>query len=283
MAAGSSDPPPASAQPLQPAEPTQPIRPGPADPTQPLRPVPPEGPVAPPSPDGPVAASSSTVPPGGPPTGTAVQEHPKPAEPKKRKSRLGFLKELPALLVIAFILALLIKTFVMQAFFIPSPSMVPTLRVGDRVLVNKVSYHLHSPRRGDIIVFADPHPTQIIHRSAVSSFFHWLTEGFGIQTDPTKDFIKRVIALPGETVEFAHCQVMINGHVLKEPYTTVKDCTSSYPATRVPANSLFVMGDNRPDSSDSRFTLGFIPYDKVIGRAFVIIWPPGHVGWLHGF
>src|SRR2546423_1337506 len=104
MEAGSPDPPPASAQPLQPAEPTPPITSGPGEPTQPLRRAPSEEPGSSPSPDGPATASSPTVPPGGPPTGTAVQEHPKPAEPKKRKSRLGFLKELPALLVIAFIL-----------------------------------------------------------------------------------------------------------------------------------------------------------------------------------
>jgi signal peptidase I len=83
-------------------------------------------------------------------------------------------------------------------------------------------------------------------------------------------------------VEFAQCHVMINGRVLKEPYATVKDCSSTYPATRVPADELFVMGDNRPNSNDSRMSLGFIPYKKVIGRAFVIIWPPSQVGWLHG-
>jgi signal peptidase I len=200
----------------------------------------------------------------------------------ERKGPLGFLKELPALLLIAFILALVIKTFLVQAFYIPSESMVPTLNVGDRVLVNKVVYHLHPPRRGDIIVFADPHPTQVIHRKAASAFFHWLVDGLGVQKDPTKDFIKRVVGLPGETVQLSHCQVLINGQPLAEPYlTNTSDC-SSFGPVKVPADSLFVMGDNRPNSNDSRGTLGFIPYDKIIGRAFIVIWPPSRFGWLHG-
>ncbi len=216
----------------------------------------------------------------GPPAVTESQPAPPPA--KRKKGRFAFLGELPALIVIAFLLALLIKTFLIQAFYIPSESMLPTLHVGDRVLVNKVVYHLHPPRRGDIIVFSDPHPTEVVHRNPFSAFFHWLTEGLGVQTDPTKDFIKRVIGLPGETVAFEHCQIMINGKPLNEPYATVKDCNDEYAPHRVPADSLFVMGDNRPNSNDSRMQLGFVPEDKVIGRAFVIIWPPSRIGWLHG-
>jgi signal peptidase I len=234
------------------------------------------GPEVEPSPGGgPVATQEAPGGPGGEP----------PAAPEKKgkddRGPLSFLKELPVLLLVAFLLALLIKTFLVQAFYIPSESMQPTLQVGDRVLVNKVVYHLHPPRRGDIIVFSDPHPTQVIHRSAPSAFFHWLTEGLGVQTDPTKDFIKRVVGLPGETVEFNHCTVFINGKALTEPYAHVRDCRQ-YGPVKVPSDSLFVMGDNRPNSNDSRYGLGFVPYDKVIGRAFVIIWPPSHVGWLHG-
>jgi signal peptidase I len=215
----------------------------------------------------------------------AAEAAPSGAETGKhheRKGPLGFLKELPALLLIAFVLALLIKTFLVQAFYIPSESMVPTLNVGDRVLVNKVVYHLHPPRRGDIIVFADPHPTEVIHRNAPAAFIHWLVDGLGVQKDPTKDFIKRVVGLPGETVQLAHCQVLINGQALTEPYLTRTSDCSTYGPVKVPFDSLFVMGDNRPNSNDSRGTLGFIPYDKVIGRAFIIIWPPSRFGWLHG-
>jgi signal peptidase I len=216
-------------------------------------------------------------------TGEPAAVVPGRAAGKKRehKGPLGFLRELPVLLVVAFVLALLIKTFLVQAFYIPSESMVPTLQVGDRVLVNKVVYHLHPPRRGDIIVFSDPHPTEVIHRGTVAAFVHWLTDGLGVQKDPTKDFIKRVIGLPGDTVEFAHGQVMINGRVLNEPYAHAAD-NSQFGPVRVPADSLFVMGDNRPNSNDSRGSLGFIPSDKVIGRAFIVIWPPSRFGWLHG-
>ena len=94
---------------------------------------------------------------------------------KKDEGALAFLRELPILLLVAFLLALVIKTFLIQAFYIPSESMEPTLNVGDRVLVNKVVYHLHSPRRGDIIVFSDPHPVPQPHRNPLSAFAHWLT------------------------------------------------------------------------------------------------------------
>src|SRR6266498_4356364 len=185
----------------------------------------------------------------------------------------AFLRELPFLLLVAFLLALLIKTFVVQAFYITSESMEPTLNIGDRVLVNKVVYHLHPPRRGDIIVFEDPHPTAQDNRNVLSTFWHWLTEGFGVSTNPEKDFIKRVVGLPGDTVAIRHCKVMINGKVLQEPYKHVRDCRE-YGPHRVPKDNVFVMGDNRPNSSDSRFALRDIPEDKIVGRAFVIIWPP---------
>jgi signal peptidase I len=169
----------------------------------------------------------------------------------------------------------------MQAFYIPSESMEPTLNVGDRVLVNKVVYHLHPPRRGDIIVFADPNPEPQPHRNPASAFWHWLTEGLGVATSPEKDFIKRVVGLPGDHVECKAGGVFINGERLNEPYIKVVDDRPCGPYD-VPANKLFVMGDNRLNSRDSRYGLGFIPYDKVIGRAFVIIWPPSHMGWLRG-
>jgi signal peptidase I len=223
----------------------------------------------------PVAGDTGVPSPGSTPT----SEAPKP-QPKKGGA-FGFAKELPFLLLVAFALALLIKTFLMQAFFIPSESMQNTLNPGDRVLVNKVVYHLHPPRRGDIIVFSDPNPVAQGHRNAIQAFWHWLTEGLGVSTSPEKDFIKRVIGLPGETLEGRDGVVYIDGKPLDEPYIRSKDVRPFGPV-RVPADSLFVMGDNRTDSKDSRYGLGFIPYDNVIGRAFVIIWPPSRIGWLHG-
>jgi signal peptidase I len=200
---------------------------------------------------------------------------------QRSKGPGSFLRELPVLLLIAFVLALLIKSFLVQAFYIPSESMEPTLRVGDRVLVNKLVYHFHPPRRGDIIVFEEPHPTEESHRNAVQGFWHWLTQGLGVASDPERDFIKRVIALPGETIEIKAGQVYINGNKLVEPYLAVNADTRDYPPHRVPADNLFVMGDNRTNSNDSRFGLGDIPFGKVVGRAFVIIWPPGRARWVH--
>jgi signal peptidase I len=211
----------------------------------------------------------------------ATRGAPVSRKPKRRGGAFGFVQELPFLLIVAFALALLIKTFLVQAFFIPSESMQNTLNPGDRVLVNKVVYHLHHPRRGDIIVFSDPNPAPHGHRNPVSSFWHWLTEGLGVTTSPEKDFIKRVVGLPGETLEGKDGVVYVDGKPLDEPYTRVKDVRPFGPV-RIPADSLFVMGDNRTDSKDSRYGLGFIPYDKVIGRAFVVIWPPSRIGWLHG-
>ncbi len=193
---------------------------------------------------------------------------------------LSFLKELPGLLIVALILALLIKTFLVQAFYIPSESMEPTLDIGDRVLVNKVVYHVHPIRRGDIIVFPDPHPIPV-HRNPLSAFWHWLTSGLGRGTSADKDFIKRVIGLPGDTVEGRHGVIYVNGQPLDEPYLAEPPDPSGFVARRVPGGKLFVMGDNRTHSADSRTLLGFIDEDKVIGRAFVIIWPPSHWTILH--
>jgi signal peptidase I len=211
------------------------------------------------------------------------QELPATAKRSERKrSRFAFLTELPALLVLSLVLALLIKTFIFQAFYIPSGSMLPTLEVGDRVLVNKVVYHLHPPRRGDIVVFEDPLPSIQPDRGPLSAFWHWLTEGLGLSSNPEKDFIKRVVALPGETIEIHRGTVIVDGRELNEPYLSeIADMGDFAPHT-VPPGRVFVMGDNRTSSSDSRTTLGDIPYDNVIGRAFVVIWPPSRLRWLSG-
>jgi signal peptidase I len=206
-------------------------------------------------------------------------------EPRTREERgdrdlLGFLRELPVLIVLAFALAILLKTFVVQAFYIPSGSMEPTLLPGDRVLVNKVLYH---PHRGDIIVFEDPNPGPEPDRGIIGGFLHWLSEGFGFARPVDEDFIKRVIGLPGESIEIRDHVVYVDGGPLDEPYLTRRARLSmgDFGPVRVPAHSLFVMGDNRGNSNDSRAGLGFVPEDKVIGRAFITIWPPSRIGWLH--
>jgi len=198
---------------------------------------------------------------------------------KKDKGPLGYLGELPVLVVLAFVVALLIKTFFIQAFYIPSESMEPTLMPGDRVLVQKISYYFRDPKRGDIIVFEDPKPGSGQHRGIIGGFFHWMFQGLGVQKPANEDFIKRVIGLPGDTVWAKGGYVYVNGVKLIEPYLT--QTTQDFPHTVVPAGSLFVMGDNRSNSLDSRFGLGFVPESKVIGQAWVIIWPPNRAGGIH--
>ena len=195
------------------------------------------------------------------------------ATEKHRNPLLQFVGELPGLIVMAFVLALLIKTFLVQAFFIPSGSMEPTLLPGDRVLVLKVPYYFGDPQRGDIIVFEDPDPSKKPDRGVVGGFFHWMFEGLGVQRPDSEDFIKRVIGTPGDTVWAKDGQVYVNGDGVEEPYLT--EPTDDFRKTIVPEGRLFVMGDNRWNSLDSRFSLGFVPIDKVIGKAEIVIWPPG--------
>jgi signal peptidase I len=158
----------------------------------------------------------------------------------------------------ALAVAMAIKVTTVQAFYIPSASMEPTLQVGDRVLVNKWSYRLHDVNRGDIVVFSRP-PTE---------------------DSNINDLIKRVVGLPGETVTIDNNHVMIDGQVLDEPYLPAgtqtqavgtEGCAPAKPCV-VPDGEVFVMGDNRTNSKDSRY-LGPIKESSIIGRAFVRVWP----------
>jgi signal peptidase I len=203
------------------------------------------------------------------------------AERAKPSGPLAFFRELPGLILIAFVLALLIKTFLVQAFYIPSQSMEPTLLVGDRVLVNKFIYGFREPRRGEIIVFENPRLDEP-DRNPLSAFWYWIIEGLGVSSDPEKDFIKRVIALPGETIEVNRGRVFVDGKRIEEPYVNEERDRSDYGPFTVPKGHLFVMGDNRANSQDSRSALGPIPRDKVVGKAFILIWPPSNFQWLSG-
>lgn len=200
----------------------------------------------------------------------------KPASTEREHAR-SFLRELPVLILVALTLAILLKSFVVQAFYIPSGSMEPTLMPGDRVLVQKVAY---GPDRGDVIVFADPKGRPGPDRGIVGGFFHWLSSAVGIEQPEHEDFIKRVIGLPGETVELRNGRLLVDGIRVSERYLAGPADTRDYGPVRVPEDALFVLGDNRSNSNDSRFGLGFVPIDKVIGRAFVIVWPPSRVGWI---
>jgi signal peptidase I len=201
-------------------------------------------------------------------------------EKEERGGLLSFFRELPGLILVAFVLALLIKTFLVQAFFIPSASMVPTLEIGDRVLVNKLVYDFGEPQRGDIIVFEDPN-AQAVDRGFFESIWHWLTEGLGFATAQEQDFIKRVVGVPGDQLEIVDGKVFINGEPFDEP-PGVRPApeTEDFGPVTIEPDRVFVMGDNRPNSSDSRSLLGQISYEKIVGKAFVLLWPPSRVEWL---
>lgn len=189
---------------------------------------------------------------------------------------MGFLRELPVLLLIAFGLAFLLRTFVIQVFYIPSSSMENTLEINDRIVVEKLSYHFREPRRGEIIVFeGDEIP--VAENGAVSRFVRSVGQFIGIVPVNAQDFVKRVIGVPGDHIEITDGTVTVNGIPIDEPYVEFADGRSSGPFD-VPEGYLFVLGDNRPNSADSRFGLGYIQIDHVVGRAFVTIWPLDRAG-----
>jgi signal peptidase I len=196
----------------------------------------------------------------------------------------GFWRELPVLIVIALLIAIVLKTFLIQAFYIPSPSMEPTLQRGDRVLVCRICTRLGGVSRGDVIVFADPDPSPHGDNGFVRDALRWLAEGIGVAQPEDEDFIKRVIGLPGDVVEMRRGNVFVNGERLDEPYLDPDLDTRSYGPETIPDGMLFVMGDNRLVSGDSRFPpptgVGLVPEDRVIGTAFVRVWPPGRWGWI---
>jgi signal peptidase I len=204
-------------------------------------------------------------------------------EPRRKHS---FLAELPVLILVAFVLAILMKTFLVQAFFIPSSSMEPTLLIDDRVLVNKLSYTFREPRRGEIVVFSERGLDPL---DDDTGFFEGVIEslrtGLGLAPPAEKDFIKRIVGLPGETLEMRDGVVYIDGTPITEAptdeggYLSARDLTDYGPVT-VPDGEFFMMGDNRPASADSRASLGTIPRDDLIGRAFVVIWPVNRVAGL---
>jgi signal peptidase I len=225
------------------------------------------------------------------------QERPAPGGPGKRERKpRSFWRELPVLVVIALVIALVIKTFVVQAFFIPSSSMEDTLDIGDKVLVNKLVYHLRPIEPGDIIVFngagswvpepapgpASSDPLVRLYDATLDPLFHSIAGLFG--TVPgQEDFIKRVIGVPGDHVACCNAagDVTVNGVALHEQsylYPGNPPSMQSFSVT-VPPGRLWVMGDHRDVSYDSRGHMedpgdGTIPENMVIGRAFMIIWPP---------
>ena len=213
-----------------------------------------------------------------------------PADGKKQRRKRPFWRDLVVIVVAALALTILVKAFVVEVFSIPSGSMENTLLPGDRVLVSKIVYRFRDIARGDVVVFsgqgswgpdAPPPPGNPFLR-----LWDDLTNLVGV-TAPGTDYIKRVIGLPGDHVVCCDAQgrITVNGVPLSEQsYIHPGDIPSSLPFDiTVPAGHLWVMGDNRADSDDSRYRTtdpggGAIPESEVVGRAFVIIWPPSRIG-----
>ena len=221
--------------------------------------APPGGPPTLPGPAGPGGPSG---PDGDAPSDDAEAVDPVDAAEAKRRKRIRTGIEWGLVIGGALLVALIIRATLFQAFWIPTGSMEPTLQEGDRVLVNKLSYRLHDVNRGDIVVFARP------------------DEGTPVAAeDNVRDLIKRVVGLPGETIEARDGVVYIDGQRLEEPYLPDATVTNDLPPTSVPEGHVFVMGDNRGNSHDSR-AFGPIDDDTIVGRAFVRIYPLDDIGGL---
>ena len=151
-------------------------------------------------------------------------------------------------IVIAVVLAMIIRTFVVELYLVDGPSMRPTLQHAQRLVVNKFIYHFRAPEKGEVLIFRYP-------------------------KDPSRDFIKRVIAVPGDTIEIKDGNVFVNGELQNEDYILSK-CRGDYPKSTIPEGHIFVMGDNRNNYEDSRFPdVGFVPFDLIKGKAMLVFWP----------
>jgi len=211
-----------------------------------------------------------------------------------RRKEMPLWQELPLLLVVAFCLAVLIRTFLVQAFYIPSGSMENTLAIKDRVLVNKVVYDMRDPLRGEIVVFrgtdnwAPEQPAEPISNTFGAKLGRTIGDLVGVSRPGERDFIKRVIGLPGDKIACCDDQgrITVNGEPVDEPYIfedspleappNPRQCTSRrFAEVTVPADEMFVMGDHRLVSQDARCQ-GPVPIDNIIGRAFVVVWPTSH-------
>jgi signal peptidase I len=203
------------------------------------------------------------------------------ASDKREKQSLGqFFKELPVLIVIALGIAILVKTYVVQAFFIPSGSMEDTLLINDRVIVSKFLYRFTEPQYPNVVVFVSPldRPLPEPEAGPISRLMDKVAEGLGMKTSE-QDFIKRVIATEGQTVEIKDGGLYVDGKRLDEPYIKDHSPMADYGPTKVEKDRIFVMGDNRFSSEDSR-VFGTIPKSSIVGRAVALIWPLDRLRWV---
>ncbi len=195
---------------------------------------------------------------------------------EKSDATRAFWKELPLLIIVALVVAVVIKTFLVQAFFIPSASMHDTLLEGDRVMVNKLAFRFGEPGHGDVIVFDSPLEESSDGENIFGAILRNIGESLGLST-PDTALIKRVIALEGDTIEIRDNGVFINGTAIDESYLTRNVRMPNFGPLQIPPDHVFVMGDNRNQSEDSR-RFGPIPESSIIGRAFVRVWPPSRWG-----
>ncbi len=159
---------------------------------------------------------------------------------------MDFLKDVVSIIVVALILAVFIRTFIVETYVVQGPSMMPTLKDGERLLVNKLAYRFSKPKHGDVIVFRYP-------------------------LDPSKDYIKRVIGIEGDVIEIRTGRVYRNGQIVEEPYVFYPGLFNMSSFV-VPPGTVFVMGDNRQNSEDSR-SFGPVELRLIKGRASIVIWP----------
>jgi signal peptidase I len=195
-----------------------------------------------------------------------------------RRTRRRFFAELPFLLAAALILTVLVKGFLIQAFFIPSRSMEPTLDVGDRVVVNRLAYRIGEPDHGQVVVFLRPTGAET---AAAGGPISWVrravAQGLGGTPPGNEDLIKRVVGLPGEVLEGRDGYLWRNGKRVEEPYLRPGTFTSDFKKVRVKPDQFWVMGDNREDSADSR-VFGPVHRSALVGRAVLTVWPVPHAG-----
>ena len=202
------------------------------------------------------------------------------AGPRRSRAR-RILLDLGVLVLAVVVITSVLRAFVAQAFYIPSLSMAPQLEVQDRIVVSKLAYRLHDVRRGDVVVFdapperEEPEPDKPLLSRAVRA----VLEGVNVVKPATTEYVKRVVGLPGEQVAARGGNLYINDRLLVEPYLPDDRRTEDFEPVAVPEGRLFVMGDNRPSSDDSR-AFGPIERSSVLGRVVVKVWPLGSACWL---
>lgn len=180
-------------------------------------------------------------------------------------------------MVIALAVAVVIKTFLIQPFYVPSESMLPTIETNDRVMISKIGYRFGDPQRGEIVVFVSPFNEEIDEESFPEAVVRHILEAVGIQTASADDLIKRIVAIGGDTVQVMGGYLYVNGIQVDEPYLLEQGIMPDFGPETVPEASVFVMGDNRAVSYDSR-RFGAIPLDHVLGEAVLRIWPLSRLG-----